>query len=196
MRHHHLGKKQSLIFIRHSLSQVDFTLPANQWHLSEEGFRRLSLVPPYLSGYGLTRIVSSQEPKALETAQTLAQSIHLNLEVRIGLHEHLRPQVMSFSVDQFESQVAAFFTFPDQLVFGSETADQAFRRFSGAINQLISDYPSENLAIVSHGTVISLFVSRLTGSEPFGFWKQLGMPALVFFSLPDFHLQLVIESIQ
>jgi broad specificity phosphatase PhoE len=185
-----------LIFVRHSLSQVDFTLPASHWHLSAEGLRRLSLVPPYLSGYELNRVISSQEPKAIETAQALTQTCHLNLEIRAGLHEHQRPQVKFLSFDQFESQVVSFFKYPDCLIFGSETANQAFHRFSTAVNQLICDYPQENLAIVSHGTVISLYVSRLTGKEPFGFWKRLGLPALVILSLPHFQLQQVVESIQ
>lgn len=185
-----------LIFIRHSLPQIDLSLPANQWHLSEEGFRRLALIPTHLAGYKLDRIISSQEPKAVETAQALAQTVHLNLEVRTGLQEHLRPQVKPLSIDQFESQVAVFFKYPDQLVFGSETANQAFHRFSTAVNQLICDYPQENLAVVSHGTVISLYVSRLADKEPFGFWKRLGLPALVILSLPHFQLQQVVESIQ
>jgi broad specificity phosphatase PhoE len=185
-----------LIFIRHSLPQMDFTLPASQWHLSEEGLRRLTLIPQYLSGYELNRIISSQEPKAIETALALIHAIHLKLEVRAGLHEHQRSKAKSLTITQFESHVADFFKNPDQLVFGSETANQAHHRFSGAVNQLIIDYPQENLAVVSHGTVISLYISRQTGVEPFEFWRRLGLPALIILTLPGFHLQQVIESIQ
>jgi broad specificity phosphatase PhoE len=49
----------------------------------------------------------------------------------------------------------------------------------------VESHPNQNLAIVAHGTVISLFVSRLTNADPFLLWKRLGLPSFVVLSLPD-----------
>jgi broad specificity phosphatase PhoE len=87
------------------------------------------------------------------------------------------------------------FEHPQGLVFGSETADEAHRRFAEAVAGVIAKYPSGNLAVVSHGTVMTLFVARIVDLEPFPFWKRLGLPALVVLSLPGFGLLKVMEGV-
>ncbi len=50
--------------------------------------------------------------------------------------------------------------------------------------------------VVAHGTVITLFVARRAGLEPFPFWKRLGLPAFVALSLPDYAVQSVSDHIE
>lgn len=189
--------RRHLILVRHSLPIFQPEIPASQWRLSEEGLRRAALLPQHLSPYHPTRIISSPEIKAQQTAQIIASSLHLPCLIKVGLHEHERPQAAGkTSREQFESLVAAFFAHPNQLVFGSESADQAYVRFSSAIDQLITAYPQETLVIVAHGTVISLFISRNCFIEPFQLWRRLGLPFIIVLSLPGFHLQHITESIQ
>jgi len=57
-----------------------------------------------------------------------------------------------------------------RLVFGEETAIQAFQRFNKAIQALILNHPDKNIVVVSHGTVISLFTCHYCQMEPFAFW--------------------------
>jgi 2,3-bisphosphoglycerate-dependent phosphoglycerate mutase len=187
----------NLILVRHSLPLIQTELPASQWSLSGEGLRRAALLPALLAPYKPHHIIASQELKAQQTAQVIAQAMKLPLLVESDLHEHARSQAAGLnSQDQFETLLSAFFEHPDRLVFGSESADETLLRFSGALDRLIRTYPQESLVLVSHGTVISLFVSRHCGVAPFHFWKQLGLPSIIFLSLPDFQLQYVIESIQ
>jgi broad specificity phosphatase PhoE len=40
-------------------------------------------------------------------------------------------------------------------------------------------YPDKTIAIVAHGTVISLFVSRITGISDLLLWNELGLPSFV-----------------
>jgi len=81
--------------------------------------------------------------------------------------------------------VAAFFSSPNALVLGRETANQAHARFSTAVNAAMAQFPGQSIAIVSHGTVITLFASRLLGLPPVPFWRRLGLPSLVALSWPD-----------
>lgn len=81
--------------------------------------------------------------------------------------------------DEFQAAMREFFKKPDRLVFGSETADQAYARFYQAVHSVLNDYASKTIIIVAHGTVISLFVSRLTGISDLFFWKELGLPSCV-----------------
>ena len=79
----------------------------------------------------------------------------------------------------FVRQVRDFFTRPEKLVFGQETADQAHQRFAAAVKKLAAGHPEATLVVVSHGTVMSLFVSRAVGLASFPVWQSLGMPAYV-----------------
>ena len=40
-------------------------------------------------------------------------------------------------------------------------------------------YKDENVMLVAHGTVITLFVAVHAKIEPFAFWKRLGLPSFV-----------------
>jgi broad specificity phosphatase PhoE len=111
-----------------------------------------------------------------------------------GLHEHDRSNAPYLSSREFDTTVARFFAEPTKLVFGKETADTARMRFSDAISHVLRQHPAGNLAVVAHGTVITLFVARTNDIDEFRFWKGLGLPALVVLSLPDFRLIAVPEQ--
>jgi broad specificity phosphatase PhoE len=172
-----------LIFFRHSLPEIDPAIPAREWHLSKEGQHRCRRLAERLLDFNPQRIVSSLEPKALETAQILAERLGFPCESAAGLHEHLRSRVAHTHQQTFEASVKAFFEQPDRLVYGDETADQAYTRFDRAVEAVRDQYPDRSpIVIVSHGTVISLFVGRACGVDPFSVWKSLKLPCMIVFS--------------
>ena len=185
----------TLILIKHALPQIDPTVPANQWRLSEEGHRRAQVLAQNLAKYSLDLIFSSVEPKAVETAQVVGDALDKQVEVVEGLHEHARCNVKFLDKEKFEESVAQFFAQPDVLTFGSETADQAYHRFSRAVVGITAKYPNNNLALITHGTVLTLFVSRLAAVAPFLFWRDLELPSWVILSHPDLELVKVFKSI-
>jgi broad specificity phosphatase PhoE len=129
------------------------------------------------------------EPKAQETAQLVAGQLGLSFQTVEGLHEHERNNLKWLGRAQFELEVARFFKYPEQLVMGEETANQAYERFAAAVTSLGENYTGKNIVVVAHGTVITLFVARKVGIDPFPFWQQLGLPALVVLSLPEMKLR-------
>jgi broad specificity phosphatase PhoE len=127
-----------------------------------------------------TIVVTSTEPKAVETGAIIAERLEIPLETAENLHEHDRRGEPFFSErGAFEDLVVRLFRNPHELVFGNETADQAYGRFSAAVDAALQRHPEGNVAVVSHGTVMTLFVARRTGVEPVRFWKELGLPAAV-----------------
>ena len=193
-----------LILVRHSLPEMVVGVPASQWRLSEEGRLRCQKLAERLAAYGLATIVTSAEPKAVETGQIVAEALGLPFETAPGLHEHERGVVRDLgSREEFQTQVACLFEHPSELVLGHETADQAHARFAGAVAHVVEEHPAGNpsspdstelvagsgqsLAVVSHGTVMTLFIARANGLDPIPFWKSL--------SLPGFHLLKVVESV-
>ena len=173
----------TLVLVKHSLPEFIEELPASQWHLSVEGRMRAHRLVPDLTALNLYQLFSSQEPKAAETAEILASGLDITWQISEGLHEHVRPASTGFNQEIFESNVADFFNYPHQLIFGLETAEEAHARFSYAVQSILNATPSQNLGIVAHGTVISLFVSRWCDLEPFPLWKRLGLPSYVVLGL-------------
>jgi broad specificity phosphatase PhoE len=57
-------------------------------------------------------------------------------------------------------------------------------------------HPGKNIVVVSHGTVITLFVEKFNGIDPFSFWKKLDLPSFVVLSLPQHKLVTTIETIR
>lgn len=184
-----------LILVRHSLPNIVPTIPADQWSLSEAGRERCERLADKVAAYHPDVVITSMEPKAIETGQIVAGRLGKPRETAEGLHEHERRDVGFGSVAWFEGQVAHFFKEPQSLVFGSETANQAHQRFSRAIANILEAYPERNVAVVTHGTVMSLFVARAAGLEPFPFWKRLGLPAFTVLSIPGFGLLTVVENV-
>lgn len=180
---------RKLILVRHSLPEMIPGVPASEWHLSPEGRRRCMALAGRLAAYDLGAVVSSHEPKAIETGQIVAGTLELPFETAAGLHEHERGVVRDLgSPEDFRAQVARLFEHPDELVLGYETADEAHARFSRAVDSVLERWPATNLAVVSHGTVMTLFISRAAGLDPVPFWKSLTLPCFAVLSLPDLAL--------
>ena len=182
-----------IILIRHSNPEIQQDQTASHWQLSDLGKCRARALSPILSHYHPSCVYSSIEPKAVETAAILAGSLNIPSESHNGLHEHERSHVLWSTRERFASQVAELFARPNELVFGDETADQAVSRFSDAVAKLRENHADDTIAIVCHGTVMTLFVSYWNDIDPFQFWGSLDMPSMVVLSPGSFKLEDVIS---
>lgn len=183
----------TLVLIKHAMPAIDEGLPASAWHLSEEGRDKCEALSRYLSTYFPAKIFSSEEPKAFETAQLSTSNYSSNQIITDWrLNEHFRETYKFQDQSKFKSHVQGFFEFPDKLIFGEETADHAYTRFSEVIDEIIMNRnPAYNSLVFSHGTVISLWVSRTMRIAPFPLWKKLTLPSIIAVKPdypPDFEL--------
>jgi len=179
-----------LIFIRHSHPEMEEGIPAAQWRLSEMGRQRCHRLAARLRSYDLEVIVSSTERKAIETAEITAKDLGLLSRVKPGIHEHLRENNLlgnfgKLPVEDFRLHVEKLLSNPDDLIFGSETGSQALARFSEGMVTLMKDYAGKNLAVVTHGTVLSLYMQKKVGLDPVPFWDSLGLPSFVVLPSPE-----------
>jgi len=172
-----------LILVKHSLPKIDENVPAREWELSEEGRVRAEQLAEELRRFQPDVIISSNERKAKETAKIIGKLHRSKFSIAEDLHEHDRGNVSHLSQEQFRALVHEFFQKPDQLVFGQETAENAHARFYRAVHSILNEHKNKTIVIVSHGTVISLFVSRLTGSSDFELWSMLGLPSYIAIDL-------------
>ncbi len=172
-----------LILVKHSQPEIIEFLPAREWQLSEEGRKHAEELAEQLGQFQPELVISSDEPKAKQTAKIVAGKYQLEVCVVDGLHEHDRSNAPYVSQQSFRDSIREFFQKPDELVFGKETANQAYTRFYQAVHSILSEHRNQTVIVVTHGTVISLFVSRLTGNDGFELWEMLGLPSFIAIDL-------------
>jgi broad specificity phosphatase PhoE len=185
---------RKLILIKHAAPEVVPGVPSEKWELSARGRAQCEPLSERLAAYQPSRIVSSTEPKAAQTAQLVAERMNLPHETANDLFEHDRSNVPHMRSGEFISHVELFFREPDELVLGLETANEAEARFRTAVDDVLARHASGNLAIVSHGTVIALFLAR-EPRERFRLWRQLGLPSYVVLSLPGYEQIELVASV-
>jgi len=168
-----------LILIKHSQPVLDPDVPAPRWVLSDEGVRRCEWLAGALKAEGVSRLYSSMEPKALETAAIVSTRVGLPVEPRVGLHENDRTGMGFVEEQELQRLIREFFKRPRDAVLGHETADAAFRRFALAIGGILGQAHGRNVAVIAHGTVITLFVGAHNAVDRFAFWRELTVPSYV-----------------
>ena len=178
----------SLILIRHAATQVDLTTPAHTWPLSDKGQQSCYDLAERLRPRHPSRIITSTETKARQTGYIIATVLQLPLESWPGLHEHARNNVTGLDQKTFVTQVARLLTQPETHVFGLETGAQARQRFTQAIHSIRQQYPDDTLAIVTHGTVLTLFIAAHNPIEPVSWWQNLRLPDFFCLTEPAFLL--------
>lgn len=179
---------RKLILIKHARPRIVESVAAEEWELSEEGRAACKPLAEIIRPHDPAVIVSSEEKKAQETARLLAESLATPLETATGLQEHDRSNVPMMRSGEFLSALALFFKESNRLVLGKETAYQAADRFELAIKQLLDRHPDGNIAVITHGTVLALFASENGAGDPFQLYRQLGLPSVMVFSVPDYRV--------
>jgi broad specificity phosphatase PhoE len=185
-----------LILVKHAMPALEPGVPSRAWRLSDAGRAGCLPLADQLAAYQPTAIAASAEPKATETARIIAERLGAPMAVVADLHENDRTGLGWLGAEELEARIARFFAEPNRRIMGNETADEAHARFAAAVEDLCAHHPDENVVIVAHGTVITLFVSRRTGIPPYPFWKRLGLPSFVLLSRPEYALQAVVERIE
>ncbi len=185
---------RELVLVRHSQPEIEPDRPAATWRLSELGRRRAESLAARLGHYRANVIWCSREPKAKETGEIIGHALGLPLRVRDGLEEHHRRNVPFIqSAQEFEQAVEEFLSRPARLVLGSETANQARDRFTAAIEAVLqADF--EDVIVVTHGTVMALYLARIANVEPMSFWRELKTPCFVGVEIPRMRVGPIVGS--
>ena len=185
-----------LCLVKHAMPEIDLSVPPMNWHLSSEGHQGAERLAPRLTneiGINTSTIYSSPEPKAQETAANIGKVLNCAVVTHPALHEHLRPLAPEQEQVDFQTCVARLFAEPAAIVYGSESANQAYDRFGMAVDEICANQPGDVL-IVAHGTVISLLAARRCGTDGHALWRRLGLPSAVSIHLPAYRIARIIEN--
>ena len=143
----------ALILVRHGPARPDPDSPPHEWPLldREAGAVLACLLPP-------VPVVCSDERKAVETAEAMGRTFSIDGRLR----EVSRPWIGDR--DDFGSAVRRYLG--GEVLPGWEPQSEALARFTEAAEGIV----------VSHGTVMSLFVASQVKVDPIAFWSDLTMP--------------------
>jgi 2,3-bisphosphoglycerate-dependent phosphoglycerate mutase len=188
---------QKLILIKHAPPEVNPALSSEQWHLGAKGRTVCGPLAERVKTYAPTQIVSSTEPKAVETAQELSRHLKIPMRTQAGLEEHDRRDVPHMRSGEFIAMMELLFRKPSELVLGNETADEALARFEAAVQNVLSQTKDQTPAIVTHGTVMALLLAQHNPDrKAFELWRQLGLPSFVTVTTPNFAIEQVVQRVE
>lgn len=150
-------------YLTHPQVAIDPAVPVPDWGLSAIGRARAERAAAQGWTAGLTRVVSSAERKAIETAQALAAPRGLAVEIRERMHENDRSATGFLPPDEFERVADAFFAAPRESVRGWERAIDAQARICAEVEAALARHAGGDVAFVGHGGVGTLLWCALAG---------------------------------
>lgn len=168
-----------LIFVRHSQTAKEPHVPSHNWLLSKEGKEKAKELAAQLSEYEIDLIITSKEDKTRETANIIKHELKLKPVVEMDdLEETRRTSVPFFSdPEKFKGEIKNAMERMDDIVFGEESFAAAQKRFIRSVNLILKEYADkETVVVVTHGTVLSLYLEHLTRIKAYKFWHRMNMP--------------------
>lgn len=150
-------------YLTHPEVIIDPDVEVTNWGLSDRGRRRIERLVASQALLGITRVVSSAERKAIETADLIAHAMGLCVEIRPRMHENDRSATGYLPKDEFEAVADRFFAEPTHSVRGWERAIDAQSRIVAEIEETLALPPAGDILYVGHGGVGTLLHCWLSG---------------------------------
>lgn len=152
------------LYITHPQVRIDPDVPVPQWGLSDIGRARAEALATKPWVKDVRRIVSSDETKAIELAEILADAADVTVEVIEGAHENDRSATGFLPPPDFEKAADWFFAHPQESFHGWERAVDAQARIVSVVRRALADHdPSQPIAFIGHGGVGTLLRCHLAG---------------------------------
>lgn len=147
-----------IIFIRHALPVVDHSRSSTEWVLSPDGLEDVKTCRQYLRNLSISLVYTSSQAKAKETANLLFEGQQVSFLEDNRLDEVIRPGPPLKDVEEFKAAVKMSFLNLGHSYFGWETNLSALGRFTSSIEDISEQHPSGVIAVVTHGTVLTLYL--------------------------------------
>jgi 2,3-bisphosphoglycerate-dependent phosphoglycerate mutase len=147
-------------FLRHAETEKNQQVPATEWNLSERGKRQALEISEGGAFNDVDIIISPGEEKAYQTVMPIAAKINKEI-VRMGEFNEMKRGEKFFSKDEFEKIKREKLEDLDCDKDGGESARVALERFENGLKRINELYDNKKILIVSHGTILALYFSKL-----------------------------------
>lgn len=155
-----------LYLIRHPRTHVDPSRQPHEWALSDQGRAQVNTLIEAPFWKNVVAVYSSNQPKAMEPARAIGQRYDIPVTSMPGLAEVRRGAEIYHSTGDYNSILGKFFSSPDFSIQGWERAGEALARIQQAMQEIIGQHPGKSVAVLSHGTILTLYTAMLEKQSP------------------------------
>ena len=160
-------------YVRHAMAVLDESVHPTDWRLDSDGrAAAVALAETLEIGEGIGALVSSTEPKAMETAAAISRRWSVEVRPDPRLREATRPWIGP------GYRAMAHRYLRGESYDGWEPHAEVAARTAGAVDDAVADAHGRSVVVVTHGLALSLHLSHRLGDgfDPDAFWSCLAFP--------------------
>lgn len=156
-----------LLFIRHALPLRSEHGQGADPHLADEGYLQAARLPGAVARFPITRVVSSPQRRAVQTAEPVAAVLGLTIEIDDRFAEYDRGLSSYVPIEQIRTER------PDdwarmaagQLPGGVDESEFRARVGAAMADVIASGDHDDTVAVFSHGGVINMLLHEVLGTR-------------------------------
>lgn len=155
-----------VLLVRHALPLRSEHGQGSDPDLSDEGKAQVTRLPDALARFPISRVVSSPQRRAIQTAEPVAAARELAVEVDERFAEYDRDLPVYIPVEQIRAENPQEWARLAQGHLPSAVDEDAFRaRVLAGVDDLVAAAdPDDTVAVFSHGGVINLLLHHILGT--------------------------------
>ena len=155
-----------VLLIRHALPLRSEHGEGSDPDLSDEGLAQVKRLPEALSRFPISRVVSSPQRRAIQTAEPVAAARELPVEIDDRFAEYDRALPLYIPIEQIRDENPQEWARMAQGHLPSVVDEDAFRaRVRTAVEDLVAAAdPEDTVAVFSHGGVINVLLHEILGT--------------------------------
>lgn len=156
-----------LLLIRHALPLRSEYGQGSDPELSETGFAQAQRLPDALTRFPITRLVSSPQRRAIQTAEPLAAQLGRSVDIDERFAEYDRDLAGYLPVEHLRTERPQDWARMAQGHLPADVDEAAFcARVSDAVADVVTGSgPDDTVAVFSHGGVINVILHRVLGTQ-------------------------------
>ena len=155
-----------LLLIRHSLPLRSQPGEGSDPRLSAEGVEQAQRLPEALARHPVARLVSSPQRRAIQSAQPVADTLGLTVEIDERLAEYDRDMAVYIPIEQIWAEYPEEWARLANGHLPSGVDEEAFlARVAAAIDDVVAAAEHQDtVAVFSHGGVINVLLQQILGT--------------------------------
>jgi broad specificity phosphatase PhoE len=156
-----------VLLVRHALPLRSEHGEGSDPHLSGEGFAQVERLPKALARFPISRVVSSPQRRAVQTAEPVAAARELGVEIDDRFAEYDRDLPLYIPIEQIRNEMPEEWARLARGHLPSAVDEDAFRaRVRAAVDDLVAVAdPADTVAVFTHGGVINALLHEILGTS-------------------------------
>jgi probable phosphoglycerate mutase len=156
-----------LLLVRHALPHRSEPGQGSDPDLCDEGREQAARLPDALARYPITRVISSPQRRAINTAQPVAAARGLTVEIEDRFAEYDRELPVYIPIEQIRAENPQEWARMAEGHLPSTVDEDAFRaRVRAAVDHVAATAEHQDTAVVvSHGGVINVVLHEILGTS-------------------------------